>query len=113
MLVVEASSAWLTVVSPQAHQEGLSQVMLHSLDEESRCVAEIHLDYRWREKQGQALEFIAMVRTKHWDYGKPDFINTFVLDTDERGVSERVQICSFAADIWKQVKTKRRRVYLI
>lgn len=113
MLVVEARSAHLTVVSPRANQEGPNQVMLHSLEEESRCIAEIHLDHRWRDKQGETLEFIALVRTEHWNYGEPDVIHTFVLDTDERGVSERIQICSFPADVWKQVNTRRRRVYLI
>jgi len=113
MLVVEARSAHLTVVSPQANQEGPNQVMLHSLDEESRYIAEIHLDHRWRDKQGETLEFIALVRTEHWDYGEPDFIHTFVLDTDEQGVFERIQIFSFPADVWKQVNIQRRTVYLI
>tara|TARA_R110002003_G_scaffold106_15_gene8838 strand:+ start:8656 stop:10140 length:1485 start_codon:yes stop_codon:yes gene_type:complete len=72
----------------------------------------LELDEAWRDSQPDELEFVAVgvVNQDNQDY--PREVYTLIIETDGRGISQRVAAMRITYSTWEHAERRRRRVFL-
>jgi hypothetical protein len=72
----------------------------------------LELDEAWRDSQPDELEFVAVGVVNEYNKDYPRDVYTLIIETDGRGISQRVAAMSITYSTWERAERRRRRVFL-